>query len=107
MSRLIFRNTKWNDLPLRQKSFIVVAVPLLSLLFNSSLFYLRHQVEEDAENWVTHSLNVQVEVARLLPEIFEAQRYARNYGARHKKADWESYEEAAHHLQETIDNLNR
>ena len=69
----------WNDLPLRQKSYIVVALPLLSLLVNSLFIYIRHQIELDAENWVTHSLNVRLELQTLPSEISDAQSAAKLY----------------------------
>jgi CHASE3 domain sensor protein len=89
----------WKDLPLREKSYIVIALPLLSLLVNSLFIYIRHQVELDAENRVTHSLNVRLELQALPSEISDALSAAKLYVLTFRGDTFQAYLQAVEQVE--------
>ncbi len=62
-------NRTWTDLSLRTKGVLVLSVPLLALIVNSvtmSVLLLRQQ---DAQVWVTHTLDVRVSLQNIVLDL--------------------------------------
>jgi signal transduction histidine kinase/CheY-like chemotaxis protein len=70
----------WGNLPLRVKGIVVVALPLSVLLLNSMCTFVLNAQQQDAERWVTHTLQVRVSLEKLLAEIVGSNTACRTYG---------------------------
>ena len=63
---------RWANLPLRAKVLVVLAVPLVPLVVSAVLVILSARQERAAQQWVTHSLEVQAQVEATLVLTVEA-----------------------------------
>jgi signal transduction histidine kinase/CheY-like chemotaxis protein len=71
--------TGWNDLSLRRKGLVVIALPLAVLLVGLLCFYLVAQAERRQEQWVDHAFQVRSDLSRLLINLLNAETGERGY----------------------------
>ena len=67
----------WNNLSLRHKGRVVIAVPLIAMILSAAFFLLITRIQDDATNWVGHTLLVKEKtrhIGSLLADSVAAQR---------------------------------
>jgi PAS domain S-box-containing protein len=75
------RTGRWRDLPLKQKSLLLLLIPSAALLLGFVLLYGMNRLEADAIRWVRQSLQVRDSVSGVLDELVEAENATRAFVA--------------------------
>lgn len=101
------RRVRWGDLPLRVKGIVVVSLPLAVLLLNSACTFLLDSQQQDAEGWVTHTLQVRVSLEQLLAEFVRGNTACRSYGITRDENLWSDCKESGARLNAIADQLVR
>lgn len=101
-SRFVWR---FRDLPLYLKGMVVVAIPMAGVLIIIIAFYLVQRSNHDAEQWVTHALEVRSEIQTVHTRIEESETGMLGYLLTRER-DWLApYTQAQQQLPPILDRL--
>lgn len=73
------RRRRWNDLSLRRKGLVVIALPLLALVADSALLFLVTREQREASDHVRQSIEVRETTHTLLTTLVDAETGVRGY----------------------------
>jgi len=96
------RGRAWEDLPLRVKGLVVVAIPLLALLLATALFGVALAQDRRAQGAVLHTVEVEREIAQLRILV---QAGVTGYVLTGERQYLTSYEQARRQLPEAVAQL--
>jgi len=69
----------WLDLPLRGKGLVVVSLPIVALIAGLILLSAMATQEQDAQQWVDHTIEVRGNLHAILRDLLSAESAARGY----------------------------
>jgi PAS domain S-box-containing protein len=69
----------WNNLPLRTKGWIVLAIPVVALMLGASVFYLQDRREQHANAAVRHTYEVKSELQTVDVRLVTAESSVRGF----------------------------
>ncbi len=85
----------------------MLAVPLGALFINCALTFLLVSEQQQAQTWVTHTLDVRVSLGRIRSDMSDAAVGMSSYRITQKREYWQSAERARIDLPIAIRNLQR
>jgi PAS domain S-box-containing protein len=85
---------RWVDLPLRAKSLVVIAIPMIPLLVSSALFAASARRARMAQESVAHTLEVKAQIATVLGSIVDAETGVRGFLLTHSDESLRVYQNA-------------
>jgi PAS domain S-box-containing protein len=84
----------WNNLPLRSKGLVLMAIPLVPLIVTTAVFARRQAIERDADAWVAHTLKVKADLRATLVSLVDAETAIRSYLLTGDRGSLEPYDRA-------------
>lgn len=97
----------WNNLPLRVKGFVVVALPIAALLAVTSGLYLVRQTEDQEQETIRQILRVRSQIQTVLSLLLDAETGVRGYNVSEDRSFLKPYEAAFDELPSALANLEQ